>query len=148
MEKDSLENDKYIVFQIADNKFSIPLMSAKEVVECNGTQELPKAKEYFDGVTNIRGEVVAVIDIRKRFGLEVQPSTVLIIFEFQDHTVGARVDKLIRVDQVNEDEIDPAEGVKSKVYKDYVNGIYKKGDEIITILDFKGLLHNDHVSAA
>lgn len=52
------------------------------------------------------------------------------------------------VNQVSEEEIDPAEGVKSQVYKNYVNGIYKKGDEIITFLDIKGLLYKDHVSAA
>ena len=148
MENDSLENDKYIVFQIADNKFSIPLMSAMEVVECNEVQKLPKAKNYFDGVTNIRGEVVAVIDIRKRFGLNSENSNVLIMFEFNDHTLGARVDKLIRVDQVDDQDIDAANGVKSNMYKDYVKGIYKKDNEIVTIIDIKGLLVNEQISVA
>ena len=149
MLEDSLENNKYIVFSVDDQDLAIPLMSAREVVENFGIKPVAKTKNYFSGVTNIRGEVIGVIDLRKRFNREVyEGRSVLILFEFEGHTLAALVDKLIRVDELTSDEIDEAQGVKDFLDISYVRGVYNKNSKIITIVDIKEFLLKDSIKAA
>ena len=149
MVESELDENKYIVFQLGDRTLSIPLMSAREVVECGEIKPVSKAKSYFNGVTNIRGEVVAVIDLRERFEIKgSQDRSILIIFEFGDYSIGAKVDRLIRVDEVLPEQIDKAHGVKNYLDQEYIHGIYQRNDEIITIVDFKLFLKHDEVSVA
>jgi purine-binding chemotaxis protein CheW len=149
MVESELDQNKYIVFQIGNKVLSIPLMSAREVVESGEIKPVSKSKKYFNGVTNIRGEVVGVIDLRKRFDVEGSSDRdVLIVFDFEDYTLGAKVDRLIRVDEVLPEEIHQAHGVKKYIENRYIEGIYQKGEELITIVDIKSFLKNDTIKAA
>lgn len=149
MAESELTENKYIVFQLGDQLLAVPLMSANEVMECGDVRPVSRSKQFFNGVTNIRGEVVGVIDLRQRFDLEsAEGASVLMVFEFPDYTLAAKVDRLVRVDEVDDSEIDPVRGVKNYVDGCYVQGMYERDGEMITVIDIKAFLNDDRVIAA
>lgn len=149
MAESELSDNKHIVFQLGDQVLAIPLMSASEVIECGEVRPVARARKFFNGVTNLRGEVVGVIDLRQRFDLEAKEDrAVLIVFEFDDCTLAAKVDRLLRVDEIDPTEVDPAQGVKNYLDSRYITGIYQRNEQMITIIDIKAFLELDRVSAA
>jgi len=149
MAESELSDNKHIVFQLGEQVLAIPLMSASEVLECGEVKPVARAKKFFTGVTNLRGEVVGVIDLRHRFDLPAHDErSVLIVFEFDDFTLAAKVDCLLRVDVIDPAEVDPVQGVKNYLDSRYVQGIYQRDDQMITIIDIKAFLEQDRVSAA
>ena len=146
MSNDSVDPNKYIVFQVGKYRLAIPLMSAREVVEKHEVSPVAKSKKYFNGVTNIRGEVIGVIDLREKLNIPSEDyktdKDVMILFDFEEHTLAAIVDCLVRVDQVEEADIDAGRGMKNGLIEDdYLVGIYHKDDELIKVVNIKDFLN-------
>lgn len=144
MAKNSLEvieNEakQYIVVMIGNEQYGIDISYIDNIVRMQKITRVPKSQHYFNGVINLRGEIVPVMSIRKKMGLEedvFENATRIIILKLEEKgLLGIIVDEVKEVVNLGEDEIEKASN-KGK----FINGIGKHGDELISLLEINAIV--------
>ena len=139
----SEDTQQMIIFDIGNEKFGIKITRVHEIIRMKEITELPDSSEYFAGIVNRRGDIVSVVDLRKRFGLqeiEETDNTRIIIIDFQDKDVGLIVDGVSEVLHIDQNEIDDPPQSMVGIKDDYLQGIVKVNEDIVIILDLDNLL--------
>ena len=133
---------KVVTFYIGEELFAIDINHIDMVVDYNKAIKIPEAIDYIEGIVNIRGEVMPLINLRKKFVLpdfEDKSKAKIIIVKIDNQKIGLLVDDVKEVTSVEQSEINETpdlEGVKV----DYLSGIIKKGDTMILLVDVLKLL--------
>ncbi|MEE9493873.1 MAG: chemotaxis protein CheW [Gammaproteobacteria bacterium] len=144
---------QYLTFLLADEEYGVDIL---RVVEIKGWQEathIPNTPDYIKGVINIRGSIVPIIDLRKRFGMpeiEYSQTTVVIVLYVESknktRTVGIVVDGVSDVCNVSEGDLKAAPEFGSAVSVDYVKGLSTVNDEMVILLDIDHLLNSKELA--
>ncbi|NPA81800.1 MAG: purine-binding chemotaxis protein CheW [Epsilonproteobacteria bacterium] len=132
-------------FIVGEEEFAIPILNIQEIIKPIEYTRVPGVPEYVMGVFNLRGNVIPLIDLRRKFGIppaEQTPETRYIVMKHEDNIVGFIIDKLTEAIRMNADKIDPPPENLQKE-KGMVQGIGKREDNIITILKVDALLKRD-----
>lgn len=137
-----MTEQRHVIFQVGETLLGVPLESVREALELGDVVPVPKSKDYFRGVSNIRGQIVGVIDLRKLMRLEGKNPTGrrLLVFETPIGTLGAVVDKLVRVEVVDAQNVDTSSSVKVDGDAKFFRGFYRRQSEVIVLLDVPFLL--------
>ena len=144
IEGQEVETKQYIVVQIGNEKYGIDIGYIDNIVRMQKITRVPKAQSYFKGVINLRGEIVPVMSIRKKMGLEddviTDASRIIILKVEEKGSLGVIVDQVREVITLNTAEIDKS-GVSAKNAKDtFINGIGKNGEELISLFEINAIL--------
>ncbi|MBQ8627126.1 MAG: purine-binding chemotaxis protein CheW [Agathobacter sp.] len=144
IESQEVETKQYIVVQIGNEKYGIDIGYIDNIVRMQKITRVPKAQSYFKGVINLRGEIVPVMSIRKKMGLEddviTDASRIIILKVEEKGSLGVVVDQVREVITLSTAEIDKS-GVSSKNAKDtFINGIGKNGEELISLFEISAIL--------
>ena len=134
---------QYIVIKIGEEQYGIDISFIDNIVRMQSITRVPDVQEYFAGVINIRGEVVPVMSLRLKMGLEpdvYENKTRIIIVKLENNaSIGLIVDEVKEVVTLDETSID--EVIRdSKVDETYINGIGKNGDTLISLLDLNAVI--------
>lgn len=138
----SIEN-KYVVFRLENEFYGINISNVKSIEKIQGITRVPNSPDYVKGVINLRGEVVPVIDLRIRFGLETKEydsSSRIIIILIRDIIIGLVVDSSSEVIQLTQEEIDKPPTVSNDATEDFVMGLGKKDNRLVILLDLLKVL--------
>jgi len=132
-------------FRLRDEEFGVDIGSVKEIIRMAEITHIPDAPSFIHGVTNLRGQVIAVIDLAKQFGLaprqDLGESARIVVTEIKEQTVGMLVDEVPEVLKIPSANIEPApELIQTEVKKDYIKGVGKLDNRLIIILDLEKLL--------
>ena len=143
--KSTGEMIQLVSFQLRDEEFGVDIGSAKEITKVADITHIPEAPSFIYGVTNLRGQVIAVIDLARQFGLAPQqelPETArIVVAEIKGETVGLLVDEVPGVLKIAGENIEAApELIQSEVRKDYIKGVGKLDNRLIILLDLEKLL--------
>lgn len=125
-----------VVFHLDDQRYALPLAAVQRVVRAVEVTPLPKAPDIVLGVVNVRGHVVPVVDLRRRFRLparDIAPSDAFILARTPRRTVALVADAVGGVLESADDALVPAESVLPRL--EYVEGIVKLRDGLILIHD-------------
>lgn len=136
-EKKTATEKQMVVFSLGPEFFGIDISTVQEIVRMQNVTKLPNTPEFMEGVTNLRGKVIPVIDLRKRFGLakqEVTNATRIIVVEVHGFIAGMIVDAVQEVLRVSSDQIDTLNEIKSEVSTEYLQGVAKVEDRLIVLL--------------
>ena len=109
---------------------------------------VPKAPQFVEGVINLSGDIVTVIDLKKRFDLpkrEETDNTRIIIVNVEDITVGMIVDSATEVIQLPHNAIEMAPSIVAGIDADFLQGVGKIGDKLLIILDLLKILKPDEI---
>ncbi len=145
-EKNNDEIIQWVTFRLDDEKYGIRVMQVQEVLRMTEIAPVPGAPDYVLGIINLRGNVVTVIDSRKRFGLaeaDVDDSTRIVIIEADKHVVGILVDSVAEVVDLQTSEIDAAPNVGNDDSSKYIQGVSSKDKELLILVDVNKLLTDD-----
>jgi purine-binding chemotaxis protein CheW len=127
-------------FEVGDTAYAVPIERVREILRMRPITPVPRVPDLVCGVISIRGEVVEVIDLRRRFGLPpAEPdrrTRIVVIHGFDGRVTGCMVDGVREVLRVPEDEIRPAPEADA----DTVSGLCKRGDEFVSMLDLDKVL--------
>ena len=137
------EEKQMIIFDIGNEKFGIKITRIDEIIRMKEITELPDSSEYFAGIVNRRGDIVSVVDLRKRFGLDEiteTDNTRIIVIDFQGNDVGLIVDGVSEVLHIDEADIDDPPQSMVGIKDDYLQGIVKVDEDIVIILELDNLL--------
>jgi purine-binding chemotaxis protein CheW len=132
-----------VVFDVAGESYGINIAAVESIIKMQNITKLPHAKECIKGVTNLRGSVLPVIDLRTRFGLETQPETKqtrIIIVTMNKLKVGAVVDGVSEVLSVPDDAIEAIPVTVSSVNSAFLKGIVRMENRLIILLDLGKVL--------
>jgi purine-binding chemotaxis protein CheW len=130
--------EKYLVFQIGSESYGMPLLQVQEIRSYTPATRVPGAPPYVLGVINLRGNIIAVLDARTRFGVEPVPeeeNTVIIVAQIEGKTFGLRVDSVSDVVDVDTSQIQPPPPVASEETQRFLNGLVQVGDRVLILLN-------------
>ncbi len=145
-EKNNDEIIQWVTFRLDDEKYGIRVMQVQGVLRMTEIAPVPGAPDYVLGIINLRGNVVTVIDSRKRFGLaeaDMDDSTRIVIIEADKHVVGILVDSVAEVVDLRSSEIDAAPNVGNDDSSKYIQGVSSKDKELLILVDVNKLLTDD-----
>ncbi len=145
------ENElKYLIFRIEDELYGSPLLSIREVLEYQKPKHMPNMVHYFSGVINVRGAIVGVIDLRLKMNCPNNNTnrTAMLLCDTERGTIAAIVDSVDCVHEFHENEIEKKPAIQSKMPLDYLIGVAKKENQLITIVDLHNLMTQEELKAA
>lgn len=140
----SSETVQYIVVKIGNEQYGIDIQYIDNIVRNQKITRVPKAQPYFKGVINLRGEIIPVMSIRLRLGLEddeFTDKTRIIIIKIESSTIGVVVDQVKEVVTLVQDNVEKVTRTASDdAFSNYISGIGKSNDELISLLDIVSLV--------
>ncbi len=134
-----------VVFHLGEEEFALDIAYVKEIVRLAPITRVPKCKEWIEGVINLRGNVVPVMDLRKRFHVPStnQRQTRIIILELRGISLGVLVDAVVETRQIGRSLVEPAPALMSSVESEYIAGVAKLEDRLISLLQIDKILNFD-----
>jgi len=114
-----------VAFQLAQEVYGVDIAQVQEIIRMQPITKVPGAPDFVEGVINLRGRVIPVIDLRKRFRLpkgEETKSTRIIVVDVPPHTVGMIVDSVDEVLRLSEDKIEPPSPLIASIDTEYIEG--------------------------
>ena len=134
-----------INFRLRDEEFGVDISSVREITRVTDMSHMPEAPFFIHGVTNLRGQIIPVIDLAKQFNLapqkELPQSARVVVAELKGHMVGILVDEVPEILKIPESDIEPApELIQMEVRKDYITGVGKLEDRLIILLDIEKIV--------
>ncbi len=127
-----------VVFDLGNELYGVDIGSVREIIRMQDITYLPNAPEFIEGVTNLRGKIIPVINLRKRFGMSESVDgneERIVVVDVAGEYMGALVDAVTEVLRIKEDVIAPASSAVTTVDSYYMEGIANLGDRLIILLD-------------
>ncbi|MEZ0575381.1 chemotaxis protein CheW [Halodesulfovibrio aestuarii] len=135
-----------VTFSIGEEEFGVDILKVQEIIRTMEITKVPKAPDFVEGVINLRGKVIPIIDLRRRFGLsskEHDKHTRIIVIEINNMIVGFVVDSVSEVLRIPAGTVEPPPAVVAGMESEYISGVGKLQDRLLILLDLDRLLSND-----
>ena len=150
--EDEHEGDRLqlVTFNIAEEEFGVDILSVQEIIRPMQITMVPHAARFIEGVINLRGKVIPVINMRTRFNmsaLERDSDTRIVVMEFDQKIVGFLVDGVSEVLRIPASTVEPAPPVICGIGSEYIRGVGKLDDRLLILLDLDTLLSEMNAEA-
>ena len=136
-----------VSFNLGSEEFGVDIGMVQEIVRMPEITRVPRTPDFVEGVVNLRGKIIPVVDLRKRFRLpvtETTKSTRIIIVTMNGRTVGMIVDGVSEVRRISADAVEPTpEMVASAIDASYLKGIAKLDGRLVILLDLNLVLNQE-----
>ncbi|MDR2504044.1 MAG: chemotaxis protein CheW, partial [Deltaproteobacteria bacterium] len=134
-----------VTFSIGEEEFGVDILKVQEIIRTMEITKVPRAQEFVEGVINLRGKVIPIIDLRRRFGLSSKAHdkhTRIIVIEISNMIVGFVVDSVSEVLRIPAGTVEPPPAVVAGMDSEYISGVGKLHDRLLILLDLDKLLSN------
>jgi purine-binding chemotaxis protein CheW len=141
---------QFISFSIGEEEYGLELLRVKEVIRIREITWLPKAPSFVKGIINLRGDVIPIIDLRDKFGLEAKEATAMtrvIVVEVEGWMIGMVVDSASQVVRIPADQIDPPPPMLGGFSQEFITGVGKLEDKLIILLNTDAILTMEEMNA-
>ena len=132
-----------VVFELANEHYGVDIAHVEGIIKMQAITAVPHAPYFVEGVTNLRGSVLPVIDLRKRFGLPTEETTKnsrIVVVAIDGLKVGMTVDAVSEVLRVPEEAIEPTPPMVTTVDSAFITGIAKLDERLVILLDLSKVL--------
>ncbi len=143
-------SSSYVTFSLEDETYAIDVLQVQEVLKITEIAPVPGVPDYILGIINLRGDVVTVIDARRRMQLpERAPDDAsrIVIIDVDNQNVGILVDSVAEVVSIPPDEVDPAPAVGNDQTSRFILGVSSKEEKLTILIDLNKLLSDDEWAA-
>lgn len=137
---------QFVVFRLGNEEYGVPITQVKEINRLTATTKVPKSPVFVEGIINLRGQIIPIIDMKKRFDLPLTEYTGdarIIVIQVGIHTFGVQVDSVSEVLRINSSNIEPAPHIISGIDSQYITGVAKVGERLLILLDLDMLLSDE-----
>lgn len=146
-EDEDTQANKYLIFNTEGEAYGVPIQFINEIIEMQKITEVPDMPDFIEGVINLRGMVIPVIDIRKRFGLperDYDNRTCIIIITIEDKRIGCIVDSVSEIMEILPASIAPPPQFRNTDIKNkYIEGLGKVGENVKILLNIEKLIFEE-----
>jgi purine-binding chemotaxis protein CheW len=132
-----------VVFQLGAEFYGVDIARVHEIIRLQTVTRVPRAPTFVEGVINLRGKVIPVVDLRRRFGLPTADHTRasrIVVVDLGDQVVGVVVDGVSEVLRVNGAAVEPPSPVVAGIDSEYIHGIAKLNDRLVILLELDRVL--------
>ncbi|MCX6066284.1 MAG: chemotaxis protein CheW [Chloroflexi bacterium] len=132
-----------VIFDLEQEKYGVDIATVESIIKMQEITQLPYTPDFMEGVTKLRGAVIPVIDLRKRFDLPVQAptrDTRIVISNLNNAKVGLVVDAVTQVIRIADEAIEPPPQMSLSSNSAFIKGIAKVADTLIILLDLSRVL--------
>jgi len=136
---------KLVTFRLGRDRYGVTIDMVREIQRAEGITGVPTAPDFVVGVTNLRGSILSVVDIRSFFGLPPVargPKSRILVVEGGGLTVGLVVERVEEISDVKTTEIKPPLSFNKGIKEDYIRGIVTHRGEMLIVIDLKKILEN------
>lgn len=136
--EEEVEANKFMEFNLGDEHYAIPLLRVREVISVPEVTPIPRAPGYFNGIMNLRGQIISVMDLRKKLGVDASENNsneAVIILDYVNFRLGVVVDSINRVLLVDQSEMKTVPVTKSTVKADYIDAVFEKGTDLVVLVN-------------
>ena len=137
------EERQLVVFQLGAELYGVDIARVHEIIRLQTITRVPRAPSFVEGVINLRGKVIPVVDLRRRFGLPLADhtrATRTVVVEIGDQVVGIIVDSVSEVLRVSTATIEPPSPVVAGIDSEYLQGLAKLPERLVILLDLDRVL--------
>ncbi len=138
-----------IIFTLGDEEFGVAIRQIREVIKVGSITLIPDSPDFIKGITNVRGEISVLINLKARFFLQAKkevPSKHIIITEQGENLFGLMVDKVTQVLRIPESKIKPTPELVNKIDRTYISGMIILENRMIMLLDLAKVLSDEELS--
>jgi purine-binding chemotaxis protein CheW len=138
-----------VTFSIGEEEFGVDILKVQEIIRTMEITKVPRAPAFVEGVINLRGKVIPIIDLRRRFGLQSRnhdKHTRIIVIEISNMIVGFVVDSVSEVLRIPANTVEPPPPVVAGLESEYISGVGKLEDRLLILLDLDRLLSGEERS--
>ncbi|WP_084034712.1 chemotaxis protein CheW [Anaerobacillus alkalilacustris] len=143
-------HNQYVVFKLEEGEYGIDIMNVKEISECPTMTMVPNSPTFIEGVINLRGNVIPVINLKKKFHLidtQIKETSKIIISSLEDNRVGFIVDDASQVLTLMQSDIQSRPELLGVINEKYINGIAKVEEKLIILIDLLETLTADEIKS-
>ena len=147
-EDEDTQKDKYLTFRLGKEDFGVEIKYVTEIIGIQKITPVPDLPEFIIGVINLRGNVIPVMDVRRRFHLEPKEytdRTCIIVVDMNETSIGLVVDEVSEVAVIPESQVDPPPKVHKSGTHKYIQGLGKIDENVKIILDVDRLLFEEEI---
>jgi purine-binding chemotaxis protein CheW len=152
MTKDSVLTEKQLVlFDLGGELYAVDIGAVYEIIRMQPITKVPKAPFFVEGIINLRGKVIPVVDMRKRFGLtnlEQTKDNRIMVVDSGGQSVGIIVDAVTEVLRIASESVEPPSSIITTSASDYMLGIAKRDGDMIVLLDLDRVLTKEAVASS
>ena len=137
------ELNQLISFIVGEEEYGLDILRVKEVIRLREITRLPRAPSFVKGIINLRGDVIPIIDLRDKFGLERQDFTAMtrvIVVDVDGRLIGMVVDAASQVVRVPADQIEPPPPIVGGLSVEFIKGVGKLDERLIILLNIDRIL--------
>jgi len=134
---------EYVVFKIDNEYYGINIKFVENIEKAQSITRVPFAQSYLEGVINLRGNIIPVVNLRERFMMEskdITKDTRIIIINFSGYNIGLVVDSSSEVVQFDEGNIEKAPKIGNLAKNDFIKEVGKENERIVMLIDIKKVL--------
>jgi purine-binding chemotaxis protein CheW len=134
--------NQFIIFKLAIEEFAVEITDVQEIIKLKEITKLPQTAHYFEGVIDLRGEIIAVLDLRKKFGFEEKnnDNASIIIINVNGLNIGFIVDDASEVIRISQESISNSNAEMVGIKDEFLEGIARVDERLIIILDMSKLI--------
>ncbi len=143
-------SEQLVVFELAGEHYGVDIGAVNTIIRMQEVTRIPRAPEFVEGVINLRGSIIPVIDLRKRFGLgagETTKASRIVVVEASGQMIGMIVDAVAETLRLSADSIEPPSPVIASVDAEYLRGVGKQDNRLVILLDLDRVLTTKEISS-
>lgn len=144
------DRQQFVSFVVAEEEFGVDILTVQEIIRPIDITRVPHAPAFVEGVVNLRGRILPVINLRTRFGFPERAQdddTRIIVVDIEDQVVGFVTDAVREVLRIDDSTIEPAPDLAVGIDAHYLHGVAKLDDRLLILLDLAAMLSHDEISA-
>ena len=139
-----------VTFTLENEEYAVDILKVQEINRMAEIARVPHAPAYVEGVINLRGRVIPVVSLRKRFGFQDKgqdEQSRIMIMDIQGFTIGLVVDSVSEVLRIPANTVEPTPPVASEINTEFIQGIAKLEDRLIILIDMDRLIEKEDSAA-
>ncbi len=143
---EAVQISQVVSFRLANEEYGLDIMRVQEIILMGQITEIPEVPSYIRGLINLRGKVIPIVDLRKRFSLqagESTESTRIVVVNAADTTFGIVVDAVSEVLRIKTEQIEPPPTGLVGLDQAYIKGLVKMDEKIMILLDIDSILSQE-----
>lgn len=140
------EQLQLVSFMVGDELFAVDILRVHEINRMMALTKVPQSPPGVEGVINLRGRIIPVLDLRKQFGFDANEAgeqTRIIVIEVRENTIGFIVDSVREVMRINRNIVEPSPQMGTTIDSSYVAGVAKLDDQLLILLELENLMSNE-----
>ncbi len=148
MQDNAKTEQQLVVFDLSGEDYGIDIGTVRSIIRMQEITKVPGTPDFVEGVTNLRGSIIPVVDLRKRFGLSAGDQTNesrVVVVDISGQDIGMMVDAVTEVMRIPVSSIEPPSSVITTTDSDYLLGIAKLEDRLVILLDLEKVLSEEEI---